>query len=171
MTELMHDEKAAAILLRNPSNFDALVDAFEASAENDLRGKLDDALRALALKSTPPSSAPVQKEQTTAEVIERAVKVAKAVHIPYGLPGPETIVRALATAGLLRSSLAVPEGWRKALEYARKRIQSQYTDHNFSVSNPPTYDQYFKFVEGVIDDLDIAESMLTASPSPSEGEK
>lgn len=48
VSALENDERAAAILLRNPSNFDALVDAFEKSPAKDLRGRLDDALSGLA---------------------------------------------------------------------------------------------------------------------------
>ena len=48
LAHLQNDERAAAILLRNPSNFDALVEAFNTSSETSVRGKLDDALKSVA---------------------------------------------------------------------------------------------------------------------------
>lgn len=59
-----NDAGAAAILLRNPANFDELVDGFERSNSTDLRGKLDDALKALArnLASAPTPASAVASE-------------------------------------------------------------------------------------------------------------
>lgn len=80
----------------------------------------------LDLRKSTPSSAPVQKEQTTAEVIERAAEaILNFARNMVPLPAYRFIPlhkkrevdavaeKILSEAGLLRSSLAVPEGERK----------------------------------------------------------
>jgi hypothetical protein len=64
-----NDAGAAAILLRNPANFDELVDGFERSNSTDLRGKLDDALKALARNL---ASAPTPASAVASEALNRA---------------------------------------------------------------------------------------------------